>query len=112
MEQRPDFAGGSQQYLRTTQYATGAKLDARSHLLPNGAMARLDLHVDDETMALLRLRAAALGVSLEDEAAHIVRAAVVDAAQLGDLAGSLFGDAGVDLELPARAVHEPVAVAE
>ena len=65
--------------------------------------------IDEETMARLRQRAAAHGVSMEEEVRRILEAAVMEPARLGDLARDTFGPAhGADIELPARKPHTPV----
>ena len=77
-------------------------------------MASLSVRkLDDETLARLRMRAASRGVSMEEEARRILKAAVAAPERLGDLALKTFGSQhGVDLELPAHAPHEPTAITE
>ena len=65
--------------------------------------------IDEETMARLRQRAAAHGVSMEEEARRIIAAAVMEPARLGDLARDTFCPAhAADIELPERKPHTPV----
>ena len=69
--------------------------------------------LDDETLKRLRLRAAEHGVSMEEEARRILAQAVSAPKRLGDLAVQLFGPScGIDLEMPDRTPHEPVALDE
>jgi antitoxin FitA len=69
--------------------------------------------LDDETLSRLRIRAARHGVSMEEEARRILRDAVSVPDRLGDLALRIFGaEHGVDLQLPKRAPHEPLDLAE
>jgi plasmid stability protein len=77
-------------------------------------MASLSVRkLDDETLARLRVRAASRGVSMEEEARRILKAAVAAPERLGDLALQTFGPQhGVDLELPEHAPHEPPAITE
>ena len=77
-------------------------------------MASLSVRkLDDETLARLRMRAASHGVSMEEEARRILKAAVAAPERLGDLALKMFGaQHGVDLELPEHAPHEPTAITE
>lgn len=73
-------------------------------------MASLTIrNLDDALKARLRMRAARGGRSMEEEARRILRHALVEdpgATNLADLARSLFGPNGVDLEphppVPAR----------
>lgn len=72
--------------------------------MPNLSVRRLD----DETLELLRVRAARHGVSMEEEVRRIIRQAVATPAHLGDLALQFFGEAhGATIELPERKPHEP-----
>jgi antitoxin FitA len=77
-------------------------------------MASLSVRkLDDETLARLRVRAASRGVSMEEEARRILKAAVAAPERLGDVALQIFGPQhGVDLELPEHAPHEPTAITE
>jgi plasmid stability protein len=69
--------------------------------------------LDDATLARLRIRAAAHGVSMEEEARRILRDAVRAPERLGDLALELFGpETGVDLELPDRPPNDPPSLVE
>lgn len=72
-------------------------------------MASLSIRrIDDETYRLLQEKAAANGVSMEEQVRRILRQAVSPPERLGSLAIELFGaEAGVELELPAREVAEP-----
>lgn len=73
-------------------------------------MASLTIrNLDDALKARLRIRAARCGCSMEEEARRILRHALVEEPgpmNLADLARSLFGPNGVDLEshppVPAR----------
>jgi plasmid stability protein len=77
-------------------------------------MASLSVRkLDEETLARLRVRAASRGVSMEEEARRILKAAVTAPERLGDVALQIFGPQhGVDLVLPEHAPHEPTAIAE
>ena len=78
-------------------------------------MASLSVRkIDDETVALLRIRAAHHGVSMEEEARQILRRAVAAPDRLGDLAVRLFSPAyGQEgLTLPEREVSEPMEFPE
>ncbi len=77
-------------------------------------MASLSVRkLDEETLARLRMRAASRGVSMEEEARRILKAAVTAPERLGDVALQIFGPQhGVDLELPEHAPHEPTELAE
>jgi plasmid stability protein len=72
-------------------------------------MANLSVRrLDEETLDLLRARAARHGVSMEEEVKRIIRQAVVTPANLGDLALEFFGEShGATIELPERVPHEP-----
>lgn len=60
-----------------------------------------------------RRRAAQHGVSMEEEARRILKAAVAAPERLGDLALETFGpNCSVDLQLPVRAAHEPMDLSE
>lgn len=69
--------------------------------MPNLSIRKLE----DETLQRLRLRAAQHRVSMEEEARRILRQAVMPPKQVGSLAQAYFGEDGVDLELPERAVY-------
>ena len=73
-------------------------------------MASLSVRkLDEETLRLLRVRAAKHGISTEEEVRRILRRAVSSPERLGDLALTMFGPAhGVELELRQRKPHEPV----
>lgn len=65
--------------------------------------------LEEETLQLLRIRAAQHQVSMEEEARRILRSAVMPPKKLGSLGKQYFGeDNGVDLDLPKREVYEPV----
>jgi antitoxin FitA len=67
--------------------------------------------LDDETYDRLRDRAARKGVSMEEEVRQILKRAVSPPERLGDLFLKVFGPiGGVDLELPPREPHEPLAL--
>jgi len=69
--------------------------------------------LDDETLSRLRIRATKHGVSMEEEARRIIKAAVSAPDWLGDLALRIFGpEHGVDLQLPEKAPHEPPDLTE
>jgi len=69
--------------------------------------------LDDETIKRLRVRAAEHGVSMEEEARRIISEAVSAPNRLGDLAVRTFGpEYGVEVELDARAPHEPLDIDE
>lgn len=68
--------------------------------------------IDRDVYELLRVRAAKHGVSMEEEVRRILERAVAAPDRLGDLALKYFGASGVELELPAREPHEPLALDE
>lgn len=69
--------------------------------------------LDSDTLARLRMRAARHGVSMEEEARRIIRAAVQSQVKIGDLAREYFGEEnGVDLQLPKHSPHEPMNLSE
>jgi len=70
--------------------------------------------LDDETLALHRRRAAAHGVSMEEEARQIIKRAVRAPSRVGDMALQLFGAAhGIALALPKHTPpHEPLNFSE
>jgi plasmid stability protein len=73
-------------------------------------MANLTVRkIDDAIYRLLQARAAAHGVSMEEEVRRILQRAVVAPEGLGQWAIDCFGSTeGVDLELPSREPpHEP-----
>lgn len=77
--------------------------------MPSISVRRLD----DETYERLRIRAAADGVSMEEEARRILKRAVAAPEKLGGLARELFGPRhGVALPLPDRVPHEPITFDE
>ena len=77
-------------------------------------MASLSVRkLDEETLARLRVRAASRGVSMEEEARRILKAAVTAPERLGDVALQIFGPQhGVDVELSEHAPHEPTELTE
>ncbi len=76
-------------------------------------MANLSIRkLDDKTVALLRVRAARHGVSMEEEVRQILRRAVKGPERLGTYAVNLFSrayefDEPGEFELPAREFSEP-----
>ena len=64
--------------------------------------------IDPEIYEKLRSRARRHGVSMEEEVRRILGSAVRAPERLGDLATTLFGENGIDLNLPQREIHEPV----
>ena len=77
-------------------------------------MASLSVRkLDDETIALLRIRAAEHGVSMEEEARQIIKLAVSAPSRVGDMALQFFGaNHGNVLELPKHQPHEPLDFSE
>jgi antitoxin FitA len=77
-------------------------------------MAELSVRtLDDETLELLRLRAAEHGVSVEEEARRILDTAVRGRGNLAELARALFGpEHGVDLPPSERRPHSPINLGE
>lgn len=69
--------------------------------------------LDDDTYERLRIRAAKHGVSMEEEVRCILKQAVSVPERLGDLFLEYFGPAnGVELEIPPREPHEPLALSQ
>lgn len=75
-------------------------------------MASLSVRkLDDEVYRELRCRAAEHGISMEEEVRRILEQAVAAPERLGELALECFGpEHGVELEIPPRRPHEPVAL--
>jgi plasmid stability protein len=67
--------------------------------------------IDDETLRLLRIRAAKHGASMEEEVRQILKRAVSTPDSLGDLAVKLFSPAygNDELILPERETHKPLS---
>lgn len=60
--------------------------------------------IPDDVLERLRVQAAKHGVSMEEEARRLIKAGVAGAEPVGALARELFGDDGVDLEIPPREI--------
>ncbi len=76
-------------------------------------MASLSIRrIDDDLYERLRVRAAEHGVSMEEEVRRILQRAIAAPERLGDLALEYFGDNGVELTLPPREPHAPMAFGE
>ncbi len=73
-------------------------------------MANLSVRkLDEEVFSKLRMRAAAHGVSMEEEVRQILKQAVTSPVKLGDMALQLFGEKQrIELELPEHTPHEPL----
>jgi len=73
-------------------------------------MANLSVRkLDEDVFSKIRLRAAAHGVSMEEEVRQILKQAVTTPIKLGDMALHLFGETqGVELELSEYTPHEPL----
>lgn len=77
------------------------------------AMASLSVRkIDDELYERLRIRAAQHGVSMEEEVRRILKRAVAAPERIGDLALEVFGESGIELTLPPRDPHPPMAFSE
>ncbi len=64
--------------------------------------------LDEETVRLLRIRAAHHGVSMEEEVRQILFRAVSVPQRLGDMAVEYFGqNNGIELETPGKEPHQP-----
>lgn len=64
---------------------------------------------DEEVFSKLRIRAAAHGVSMEEEVRQILKQAVTNPIKIGYMALQLFGEKqGIELELPIYTPHEPL----
>ena len=74
-------------------------------------MANLSVRkLDEKTVRALRLQAARHNVSMEEEARQILQRAVNIPKDIGALAKRYFGsECGVDLALPKRNPHDPMA---
>lgn len=69
--------------------------------------------LEPATVASLRERAARHGVSMEEEARRILRAAVVEQQPISQIADGLFGpEHGVEFEQPQHVPHAPIDFAE
>lgn len=77
------------------------------------SMASLSVRrIDGDLYERLRIRAAQHGVSMEEEVRQILKRAVGAPERLGDLALEYFGENGVELTLPPREPHPPLAFSE
>lgn len=82
----------------------------RYHRLQEDRMHSLSVRkIDPEVYRRLRMRAAKHGVSMEEEVRRILAYTVNAPERLGDLALHCFENDGIELQLPPREVHEPVA---
>ena len=69
--------------------------------------------LDDNVLKALRIRAAAHGISMEEEVRRILKEAVAPKEGLGDAALRIFGsEHGFDLEPLPREPHEPIDFSE
>jgi len=75
-------------------------------------MASLSIRkVNEELYEKLQVRAADHGVSMEEEVRRILHRALAAPERLGDLALQCFGPAhGIEIEIPARELHEPLEI--
>ena len=72
-------------------------------------MASLSVRrLDGEIIRRLKIRAQRDGLSVEETVRRILAAAVVDVEPVGAMIRRIMGDKGIDLDLPAREVDEPV----
>ena len=72
-------------------------------------MASLSVRrVDGEVIRRLKIRARRDGLSVEETVRRILAEAVVDVEPVGAMIRRIIGDDGVDLDLPAREVDDPI----
>ena len=64
--------------------------------------------LDGEVIRRLKIRARRYGLSVEETVRRILADAVVDEEPVGAMIRRIIGDEGIDLELPAREVEEPI----
>ena len=64
--------------------------------------------LDGEVIRRLKIRAQRDGLSVEETVRRILAAAVVDVEPVGAMIRRIMGDDGIDLDLPAREVDEPI----
>ena len=64
--------------------------------------------LDGEVIRRLKIRAQRDGLSVEETVRRILAAAVVDVEPVGAMIRRIMGDEGIDLDLPAREVDEPI----
>lgn len=73
-------------------------------------MANLSVRkLDEDVFSKLRMRAAAHGISMEEEVRQILKRAVTSPIKLGDMALQLFGEThGVELDLSEHTPRKPL----
>ena len=72
-------------------------------------MASLSVRrLDGEVIRRLKIRAQRDGLSVEETVRRILTAAVADVEPVGAMIRRIMGDDGIDLDLPAREVDEPI----
>ncbi len=72
-------------------------------------MASLSVRrLDGEVIRRLKIRARRDGLSVEETVRRILADAVVDEEPVGAMIRRIIGDEGIDFELPAREVEEPI----
>ena len=72
-------------------------------------MASLSVRrLDGEVIRRLKIRAQRDGLSVEETVRRILADAVVDEEPVGAMIRRIIGDDGVDLDLPAREVDDPI----
>ena len=72
-------------------------------------MASLSVRrLDGEVIRRLKIRAQRDGLSVEETVRRILAAAVVDVEPVGTMIRRIIGDDGIEFDLPAREVDEPI----
>ena len=72
-------------------------------------MASLSVRrLDGEVIRRLKIRAQRDGLSVEETVRRILADAVVDVEPVGAMIRRIIGDDGIDFDLPAREVDEPI----
>lgn len=75
----------------------------------SGTLASLSVRrLDGEVIRRLKIRAQRDGLSVEETVRRILAAAVVDVEPVGAMIRRIIGDDGIELDLPAREVDEPI----
>ena len=75
----------------------------------SGTLASLSVRrLDGEVIRRLKIRAQRDGLSVEETVRRILADAVVDVEPVGAMIRRIIGDDGIDLDLPAREVDEPI----
>jgi len=76
-------------------------------------MATLNItRLDEDILSRLRIQAEAHNIPIEEEARQVLKSSLFPKKKIGDLALSLFGQEGIELELPKYGEHKPIDFSE